>query len=301
MSDIRVLSEGIADAIEAVGRSVVEISGGRRPGGGVVFDADHVVTTSHLIRREEGIVVRDPAGNERAAILIGRDPSTDLALLKVADGGLVPATWASDAALRVGQLVFPVARLRGRLRSTMGILSDLGSAWQTSRGGQIDTWVEVDATLPAGFSGGPLIDASGAVIGLNTSGLTHRGAVLPHATVLRVARRLEEHGTIAPGYLGVGFYPGTLPEDVAALAGQSDALMSVSLEPGGPGERAGVHVGDALLRLDGAPVTGLRHLVGLLAARGARAEVVLTVVRAGKLQDVSVTLGSRPPRRGWGG
>lgn len=301
MSDIRALSEGLADAVAAVGDSLVEIRGGRRPGTGVAFDAEHVVTASHVVRREEGIVVFLPDGQERAAILVGRDPSTDLALLKVADGGLSPIPWARERPLRVGQLVFPVGRLRGRIRTTMGVISDLSGAWQTSRGGQIDAWIEVDAALPAGLSGGALIDASGEAIGLNTSGLTHRGAVLPRATVVRVAHRLAEHGTIAPGYLGVGFYPGSLPDDVAALAGQSDALMSVSLEPGGPGEQAGVHVGDALVRLDGDTVTGLRHLVGLLAARGSGAEVVLTVVRAGKLEDVPVVLGSRPQRRGWCG
>ncbi|HHO51483.1 MAG TPA: PDZ domain-containing protein [Deltaproteobacteria bacterium] len=300
MSDIRALSEGLADAVAVVGVSLVELRGARRPGTGVVFDEEHVVTASHVIRREEGIAVSLSDGQERTASLVGRDPSTDLALLKVADGGLVPVKWSTDT-LRVGQLVLPVGRLRGRLRTSLGMISDLSGAWQTSRGGQIDTWIEVDATLPPGLSGGALIDTSGRALGLNTSGLSHRGAVLPHATVVRVARRLQEHGTIAPGYLGVGFYPGSLPDDVAALAGQADALMSVSLEPGGPGEQAGVHVGDALVRLDGDAVTGLRHLVGLLAARGAGAEVVLTVVRAGKLKDVRVTLGIRPQRRGWCG
>jgi S1-C subfamily serine protease len=181
----------------------------------------------------------------------------------------------------------------------MGIVARRAGSWHTSNGGSVDAWIDVDTSLPRGFSGGPLLAASGEVIGLNTASLTPRGAVLPHATVARVVARLEEHGTAAPGYLGVGFYPGTLPEDLAADVGQAEALMAVSLEPGGPGEAAGLLVGDALIHIDGQSVTGLRQLVGVLGAKGAGAEVELTVVRAGSTHQVTATLGARKRRRHW--
>ncbi|MBX2801941.1 MAG: S1C family serine protease [Myxococcales bacterium] len=301
MADIQTLSTGLADAVAAVGQSLVEIRASRRPGTGIAWSPEFVVTANHVVRRDDGIVVVAEDGKERTASLVGRDSSTDLALLQVEGPPLVPVTWVEDVQIRVGELVMPVGRVQGRVRTTLGIVSDVHGAWQTSRGGQVDTWIEVDGSLPHGFSGGPLVAASGKVVGVNTTGLTRRGAILPYATVARVVNHLEQHGSIQPGYLGVGFYPGDLPDDVASVAGQKDALMTVSLEPGGPGDQAGMQVGDALVRLDGAPVTGLRHLIGLLTSKGSSHEVVLTVVRAGSLVDVRVQLGARPTRRGWCG
>jgi S1-C subfamily serine protease len=191
--------------------------------------------------------------------------------------------------------VLPIGR-PSALRAAMGVVAERGGPWQTATGGLVDLWIEVDTALPHGFSGGPLIDVDGRVVGLNTSALTPRGAVLPQVTVARVVARLLQHGTVAPGYLGAGFYPGSLPDEVAALAGQQEALMAVSLEPDGPAKTGGLAVGDAVLRLDGQSVTGLRHLLGMLAAKGAGTPVKLTVLRAGALLDLDVVLGTRPQR-----
>lgn len=292
--DIRTVSSAIADAVEQAGPGIVEVRGSRRPASGVAWTDHLVITVSHAVRADE-IVVTTADGKEAAATLVGRDRATDLAVLEVGEGGLVPVRFG--AVPRVGELVLPMARVRGRTRATLGLVSDVAGAWQTFRGGAVDAWIEVDASLPGGFSGGPLMSADGAVVGLNTATLTHRGAVLPASTVVEVAQRLRDHGTIEPGYLGVGFHPGTLPTEVAATVGQAEALMAVSIEPGGPGEQAGVQIGDALVQVDGQPVTGLRHLVGLLTAKGADAEVVLTMVRAGTPTAVTVNLGARPRRR----
>lgn len=293
MATLREVSDGIAAAVHAVRPSIVGVVGRRRGSTGVAFSADLVVTAAHTVRRDEGLEVVLADGARLAATLVGRDPGTDLALLRVQGAGLTPATWADAAAVAVGAIVLPIGRTARGARAVLGIVSERGGPWQTAHGAAIDAWIDVDATLPPGFSGGPLVDADGRVVGLNTSALTPRGAVIPHATIARVVERLEKHGTVAPGYLGVGFYPGTLPDDLAAQAGQADALMAVSVEPGGPGERAGAKVGDALVKLDGQPVTGIRHLLGLLSAKGAGAEVTLTVIRAGAVQDVKVTLGAR--------
>ena len=302
MSRLRELSDGLADAVAVARDSIVTVRARRRASTGVAWTDELVLTASHTVRREEGIVVVLPDGTERAAILVGRDPGADVALLRVADGGLKPPSWVTDP-VRVGAIVLPVGRPSGHVAATLGIVSRVGGGWQTGLGTPIDAWIEVDGSLPAGFSGGPLVDADGHFVGINTAALTQRGAVLPYATLERVARNLRDHGTAVPGYLGVGFYPGTLPDDAARTAGQADALMAVSLEPGGPGEAAGVQVGDALVRLDGQAVTGLRHLMGLLATKGAGADVTLTLLRAGAMVDVSVKLGARPARksRGWCG
>lgn len=299
MTTLRTVSDGLSAAVAAIGPSVVGVLGRRRPSSGIAWSADLVVTASHTLRRDEDLAVVLQDGTRRAATLVGRDPGTDLALLRVEGGGLTAARWADVATVKVGSLVLPVGWRGHGVGVVLGIVAERGPAWQTAHGVPIDAWIDVDAALPPGFSGGPLADADGAVVGLSTSGLTPRGAVLPHATVARVVDRLEKHGTITPGYLGVGFAPGTLPDELAAKAGQADALMAVSIEPGGPGEKAGVVVGDALVKLDGQPVTGIRHLLGLLSAKGAGASVVLSVLRAGTPADVTVTLGARPrPRCG---
>ncbi len=282
------VSEGIADAVAAVGPSVVEVRGRRRPASGVVVAAERVVTASHVVTRDAEVVVVGEDGVERPATLVGRDPATDLALLKV-EGLTAPAiTWSDAAKVRVGALVLPAARLGRGVRVVLGVVSGVGGAWKTALGGDVDRWVDVHADLPPGFSGGPLVDASGGAVGVNTRGLTPHGAVLPGAVVARVAARIEATGPVPPGYLGVGFYP----------AGSPEQLVVVSVEPGGPGDAAGVQVGDVLSRFDGVAVEGIRHLLGLLGARGAGAAVTLAITRGGDPREVAITLAQRPARLG---
>lgn len=301
MATIRELSDGIGALVATGSAFVVEVRGRKRPATGIAWTADLVVTAAHVIHREENLVVVLPNGEERSAGLVGVDGATDLALLRVTGGGLTPAPWVEPDTVQIGALVFPIGRRGGQVRAALGIVAERGGPWRTPIGGEIDAWIDVEAALPVGFSGGPLLDADGKVIGMNTSGLTPRGAVLPRATVARVAARLEQFGTAAPGYLGAGFYPGTLSDDVAAVAGQHDALMCVSLEPNGPAIGAGLKVGDALVQLDGQSVVGVRQLLGLLSTKGAGATVKLSVVRSGALTQVDVVLGARPrPRFGCG-
>jgi serine protease DegQ len=292
MATLRDLSDGIRDLVATTSPSVVMVKARQRPSSGIVWSDNRVVTAAHTVQREEGIVVVTSQGDERAARIVGYDLSTDVLLLEVHGGGLAPATWADVSTVGVGSLVFPLGRRGSAVRAVIGLVAERSGRWQTSTGATIDEWIDVDASLPPGFSGGPLVDADGRVVGLNTSALTPRGAVLSRSTVERVVDRLEKHGTTAPGYIGAGFYPGTLSD--GSLAGQTEALMTVSLDPGGPASVAGLQVGDALVRFDGQPVTGVRHLLGLLATTGAGAQVKLTVVRGGGLKEVTVTLGARP-------
>lgn len=286
MSTLRQVSDGIAAALEAVAPHVVEVRGRRRPASGIVWSADRVVTAAHTLRRDTELEVVDATGKVSTAELVGRDPSTDLAVLKVPGATFAPPTWADPATVKVGALVLPVGRVGASVRTVLGVVGATGGPWQTMTGGQVDAWIDVDATLPPGFSGGPLVDADGHVVGVSTNGLTPRGAVLVRSTVERVVNRLEQHGTAAPGYLGVGFFP----------SGDGDALVVVSVEPDGPGHRAGVAVGDLLRTLDGIAVHGVRHLLGLLAAKGAGTEVELVLQRGGQPHPARITLGARPRR-----
>lgn len=282
------LSEAFADAVAAVGPSVVEVRGRRRPASGLSLGGERVVTASHVIQRDEELVVVGADGTERPAALIGRDVATDLAVLGV-PGLAAPAVRWAAAPARPGMLVLPAARGAAGVRVVLGVVSAVGGGWKTALGGEIDTWIDVHADLPPGFSGGPLIGPTGEVLGLDTRGLTPQGAVLPGATVSRVAAAIEARGRVAPGYLGVGFYP---------TGGSPEQLVVVSVEPGGPGEAAGVQVGDLLARFDGIAVDGIRHLLGLLSAKGAGATVTLSLTRGGEARDVQIALAARPARLG---
>jgi serine protease DegQ len=290
MALLKDVSDGLAAAVAAIGPSVVEVRGRRRPAAGVAIGPERVVTAAHVLHREDELSVVDEAGTARAATLVGRDPGTDLALLAVPGAGLRPVTWADPVTVRTGALVLPAARAHGALRVVLGVVSGLGGPWKTALGAEIDRWIDVHADLPPGFSGGPLVDAEGHAVGIDTRALTPRGAVLTPAVVQAVTQRLEATGTVHPGYLGVGFYP--------AGSGDGEHLVVVSIEPGGPGERAGIGVGDVLHRFDGIAVEGIRHLLGLLSARGAGAQVTLSMARGADHREVAVTLVARPGRLG---
>ena len=159
-----------------------------------------VVTAAHTLHRDEGLRIGTAEGTH-AATLVGLDPGTDVAVLRV-DGALPAPKWR-DGEPRVGELVLALGRPNGGIRATLGIVSFVGGARQTAQGGRIDRWLEVDGTLPPGFSGGPLVDADGAVLGMNTSSLARGGGTVPVATLRRVVDGILAHGQVRRGWLGV--------------------------------------------------------------------------------------------------
>lgn len=203
-------SDSLADAVALAGQSIVQVSARRRLGAtGLIWNADGlIVTADHVIQRVEEIVIGLPDGRDIAARLIGRDPGTDIAVLKVEAGGLTSAE-PSETESRVGHLVLALGRpSSGSPMATMGIVSATDGAWRTWRGGRIEGVVRSDVTLYPGFSGGPLIDGSGRVIGMNSSSLARGLAVtVPHAVLNRVVQALtasrfeyqnRRHQTIRP-------------------------------------------------------------------------------------------------------
>jgi S1-C subfamily serine protease len=173
-----------------------------------------IVTANHTVKRDEEISIGLPDGRTIPALLAGRDASTDLAALKLPEGECPTVERGDAGSQRVGHVVLAVARPGERsLSASWGVISALGGPWRTWYGGQVDQFIRVDLTLYAGFSGGPLVDAHGRVMGINTSG--PRGLVLtiPSSTVDRVVGQLLEKGRIMHGYLGVGMQPVRLPRD----------------------------------------------------------------------------------------
>jgi S1-C subfamily serine protease len=267
----------------------------RLPASGIVWSADGtIVTAHHVVRRDEKIRVGLPDGETVPASLVGRDPTTDLAVLRVEVADLTPAAWATPDALRVGHMVLALGRPGRTVQATLGIVSALGDAWKTPAGGQLDRYLQTDVVMYPGFSGGSLVDPAGQVLGVNTSALL-RGVSLavPTPTVRRVVEMLQAHGRVRRGFLGVSIQPVRLPEDPARQLGQETGILLVAVERGSPAGEAGLLLGDTIVALDNEPVRHMDELSALLSADKVGAEVPVRIVRGGKVQELRVVIGER--------
>jgi len=291
VSMLQTLSDNLATAAERVGRRVVAIRARRRiPSSGILWRDGVVVTAQHTIQREEDVVITLPDGTDVPATLVGRDPGTDLAALRLAPTNAPPGPLdvAPLEAIRAGSLVLALGRPGAELTAALGLVSAVGEPWRTWHGGRIDRLMRLDIGIYDGFSGGPLVDAEGRVLGVNTSTLL-RGAptAVPAATVERVLSQLLEHGHVPTGYLGVGM-------QTIALSEQSTGLMVMSVDPAGPAGRGGVLLGDVITAIDDKAVSDPADVLAHLDAGQVGKPARLGLVRAGQSTSVTVTVGDRP-------
>jgi S1-C subfamily serine protease len=292
------LSNDLAGAVDRAGQSVVAIHARRRiPASGIHWRPGIIVGAHHTIQRDEDITISLADGSSVAATLVGRDPTTDLAVLKVEEAKVPVASPASDAAIRVGALVLALGRPGTAVTASLGVISAVGGEWRTWHGGAIDRFVRLDVSIYDGFSGGPLVDAAGRVLGVNTSGLS-RGAALtvPASTVDRVVDQLLAKGRVARGYLGLGLHVVRLPATlVERHALPNDVgIMVVSAEPGSPSDRAGVLIGDILIAVDGSAIADPAELLRVLGSDRVGQQITLRIIRGGEPLDVALTVGERP-------
>lgn len=311
MSVLKDLSDAMAQAVETVGASLVQVNARRRlPATGIVWSADGVIITSnHVVERDDNITVTTADGTSHDAELIGRDPQNDLAVLKV-DASLTPANWGENEALKVGNLVLALGRPSEQVQATLGVVSALVSSpvqgerqerrRRRKRGGRrmwrvlVDGYIQTDVVMYPGFSGGALIAGDGVVHGLNTSGFGRGVSVtVPVSTIRNTVNTLRQHGKMKQGYLGVGVQPARIPDNIANDLDQETGLLVVSVETDSPAAKSGLLVGDILVSLDDESVEQLDELLSLLAGGRVGQDVTVQIVRGGNLQDVSVTIGER--------
>jgi S1-C subfamily serine protease len=290
------LSEGMADAVENVAASVVRVNGRRRrSGSGVVFAQNTVLTASHVLEREEDLSVETADGRTLSAGFAGRDHSSDLAVLNVEGLDIDPASPAEGEA-RVGQISLAVgSHSRGEgPRATLGVVSAVGGPVRTRRGPRLERFIQTDATPYPGFSGGPLIDARGNVLGVLVSGWG-RGAAfaIPADIAWRTAGTLSERGSVKRGYLGILSQPVRLPDGQSLGLTQRGGLLVVGVEDGSPAGRGGLIVGDILATLDGQPVEDTDDLLVMLSGGRVGRPVPVKLVRGGELTEVEITVGER--------
>jgi S1-C subfamily serine protease len=292
------LSNDLAGAVDRAGQSVVALHARRRiPASGIHWRPGIIVAAHHTIQREEDITVSLADGSTVAATLTGRDPTTDLAVLKVDEAKVPVASLADGSSIRVGTLVLALGRPGPAVTASLGVISAVGGEWRTWHGGAVDRFVRLDVSIYDGFSGGPLIDAGGRVLGVNTSGLS-RGAALtiPVTTVNRVVDQLVKSGRVARGYIGLGLQAVRLaPPLVGRFSLPNDVgLMVVNVDPNGPGDRAGLLMGDMLVAIDETPVSDTAQLLAFMGGDRIGKSVSAKIIRAGEPKDMSITIGERP-------
>ena len=291
MATLKDLSNDIAALVEKASKSVVRVDARRgRAGTGIVWDTGLVLTANHVVEQEEDIqVVADDKSTK--ATLVGRDPGTDLALLKV-EGLSAPAMPRGKVdELRPGQIVLAIGR-PGSLKATFGTISAVSSSWRGWRGSEIEHLIKTNAPLYPGFSGGPLVDVDGRAIGMN-SWVFGRGdgRAIAMDVAERVITSLKADGRIRRPYLGIGTQEVALPEPVKAKAKQDSGLLIVAVEPQSPADKAGLMQGDTLVALNGTTTSSLEELYAGLRKAKVGATQTVRVVRAGELKDLQVTVG----------
>ncbi len=293
------LSTALADAVETVAASTVTVKARRRiPATGIIWSSEGLILTSnHVVERDDEITVVLPGGEELPAELVGRDPGSDVAALRVdTEVDLVAAPKAAANA-RPGQFALALGRPYGDIpQVAFGGVSVAGQTLRARGGAEIEGAVRPDLTMYPGFSGGPLVNAAGEVVGMNTSALS-RGlpVTIPHAVLDRIAGVLLEKGRIARGYLGVALQPVRIPASLQAklVGDQDEGLLIIGIEPDSPAETGGLLLGDTLVSFGGQEVHDPRQVHALLGPESVGVELAVQLLRAGEVVEATVTPGER--------
>jgi S1-C subfamily serine protease len=289
------LSNAMAAAAEKAGKSTVLVNARRRiPASGIAFTADLILTADHVVQRDEDITVHLADGSEVAAKVAGRDPGSDLAVLRLEKAGANPAEKAPEA--RIGQIVLALGRPSpDGIEASLGTISAISGPVRTSRG-LLDRYYRTDTTPYPGFSGGPLVDAEGRVIGLNSSGFG-RGTfiTIPAEIAWKVADELAKHGSIKRGYLGIRSQPVELTAvaQKALKREQATGLLIVGIEDQSPAEKGGLLVGDTLVGIGGQPVSDPDELFINLSGGVVGKATPVEVLRGGEPKTISVSIEER--------
>lgn len=285
------LSDSMAGAVESAGKSIVTVAARRRlPASGIVWSADGVIVTSHhVVEQEDKIKVGLPDGKTVSASLVGRDPNTDIAVLRADAKGLTTPNWASADDVRIGHLALAVGRPGDDLQATLGVISAL-----MHKADENKYFAQTDVVMYPGFSGGPLVSATGQIIGLNSSGLM-RGVSLTvqTPTIQYVVDNLLKHGKMRRGYLGVGIQPAKLPANLAEQLGQKTGALVVSVEADSPAEKGGLFLGDTIVALGSHKIEDMEDLLGALSGAAIGGNVSVKIVRGGQVYDLPITIGER--------
>jgi S1-C subfamily serine protease len=291
------LSDAMVLAVEKAAGSTVLVNARHRfPASGIIYAADLVLTANHAVEREDGIRVGLPDGSEIGASLAGRDPGSDLALLRLERAAGTPAERAPQDA-RIGQIVMALGRPTPEgIQASLGVVSAVAGPVRTERGGVLEKYVRTDAIPYPGFSGGPLVDGEGRILGVNTSGFAPGASLtIPVSLAWAAVDTLSKHGKIRRGYLGVRSQPVEIPAAAAGKLGRAQkiGLLLVGIEQDSAAAQSGLMVGDIIVGVGGSPVENHDDLLAHLGTDTVGKPVAMEVVRGGDVRTVNVTVGER--------
>ena len=289
-------SNGLTSAVEKGGASTILVDARKRyPASGIAYSEDLILTADHVVTREENIKVLLPEGRTLEATIAGRDPGSDLALLRLSEKALTPAKTSGN--VKIGQLVLALGRPNSEgMQASWGIVTSINGPTRTFRGGLLDEYIRTETTPYPGFSGGPLVNTEGEVLGINTSGLTHGSSLtIPVKVAWQLADALAKHGTVKRGYLGVRTQPAEIPDAArkALKREQNHGLLVLWLEEGGPAQTSGLLVGDILVAVGGQPVNDPDDLFSALGSDAVGKAIAVEILRGGRPETIQVTGGER--------
>jgi S1-C subfamily serine protease len=283
---LQAFSSAISDIVGQAAPSVLAVHSHRSRASGFVWRSGLIVTADEALAEEGEISVVLHGGESVSATLAGRDPTTDIALLRINRTDEKPVAPAV-AAVAAGSLAIVVGAQDGEATAAFGVVSLAGGSWRSMRGGEISARIELDLSLRRAGEGGLVLDPTGRAVGMAVFGPRRRVLVIPSATIDRVAAKLESHGRVPRGYLGLGLQPVKL--DNAGIG-----AMVMSVDGKGPGAAAGVRQGDVIVGYDGAPIRNVQALVRALGPDSVGAVVRLALKRGGEPVEVNLTIGERP-------
>ena len=297
MTTLDNFSNDLAAAVERGGAGTVLVDARHRyPASGIAYATDLVLTADHVITRDDNLRIATADKKSFAVTIAGRDPNSDLALLRLSEKALTPAK-VSETASKVGQLVLALGRPSNEgVQASWGIITAIGGPARMGRGGLLEEYIQTETTSYPGFSGGPLVNTSGEVLGLNTSGLARGMALtIPVKFTWRIADALAKHGTVKRGYLGVRTQAVDISESArkALKREQEHGLLVLWLEEKGPSEKSGLLVGDIIVAISGQPVGDPDDLFAVLNGDIVGKSIAVEILRGGKPETLQVTVGER--------
>jgi S1-C subfamily serine protease len=285
-NQVQDLSGALARLVGSAAPGIVAIKSAHSRSSGFVWRPGLIVTAEEALFEEGDFTVTLSSGESLAAQLVGRDHTTDIALLRV-DRSDLSSIPLETKPVPVGALALAVGAEDGAPTAAMGVVSRSIGPWWSLRGGEINARIELDLRMRQSAEGGLAIDATGRAIGMTVFGPRRRVLVIPSATIERVAARLEKHGHIPRGYLGLGF-------QLVAIESGGRGIMIMNVEPRGPGAKAGVHQGDIIVTWNGEPIRHVRSLLRALGPDSVGQTVRLGLRRGGETKNVALTIAERP-------
>jgi S1-C subfamily serine protease len=280
-------SASLAGIVAAASPALVSVHAQQRSTSGFVWKPGLIVTADEALAEAGEVTLTLPGGARAAARLLGRDLSTDVALLAT-DAATGPAAALRPLTPPAGALALGLGARDGATTAAFGIVARSGPAWRSLRGGEIDARIELDIALRRASEGGLVLDAEGQAFGMAVFGPRRRTIVIPAATIARVAAQLEAHGRVTRGYLGLGLQP------IRLDAGGGGGVLVLSVDANGPGAAAGLHQGDIVTEWEGERVETPRQLLRALGGDSVGRIVRLGLRRGGQAVEVSLTVGERP-------